>query len=146
MNAFLSVGILLILAVLITGCMTTTPPQVSPPQVPEPPDLVGNWTGTMKGYVEGQGFTDYSGASMTMRVTEQEDRIFQGEFLFPRSSGTTMAVAFAGVIGRDGMTLTMVERTGGYTFGTLVAPDEIELIYTNDAEPFEVAIDSLKRS
>ncbi len=52
---------------------------------------------------------------------------------------------FGGAIGRDGRTLTIVERNGGYSFGTLIAPDEIELTHTDDSEPSDIAIDTLQK-
>ncbi len=152
MNAILYAGILLILAVLLAGCTNQAPP-AEPGTVGGPgtqpmmiPSLTGNWSGTMTGYVDGVGFTDYGDARMDMRITEQDDRIFAGEYHFINSSGAIRTVAFAGVIGRDGRSLTLVERDGGYTFGELIGQDEIELTYVDIAEPFEVAIDSLKRS
>lgn len=44
------------------------------------------------------------------------------------------------------MTLTIVEKDGGYSYGTFIGPDEIDLVYADNAEPFEVAIDSLRKS
>jgi hypothetical protein len=100
----------------------------------------------MTGYVDGQGFNDYAGDSMTMRVIEQKGRVFEGDFIFSNQTGSTEFVSFAGAIAHDGMTMTMVERGGGYTFATFITPDEIELIYAEASDPFNVAIDSLKRS
>lgn len=93
----------------------------------------------------GSGFTDYPGASMLMRVTGQNDRVFAGEFIFTHQSGLVTTVEFGGVVGRDGRTLTIVERNGGYSFGTIIAPDEIELIHADDSDPLDIAIDSLKK-
>ena len=50
------------------------------------------------------------------------------------------------MISPDGMTLTIVEKDGGYSYGTFIGPDEIDLVYAYNAEPFEVAIDSLRKS
>jgi hypothetical protein len=100
----------------------------------------------MTGYAGGKGFTDYAGYVMTMQVTEQEERIFHGNFTFSNGNGFMKSVEFSGVISRDGTTLTIAERGGGYSFGTLIAPDEIELIHADDAEPPDVAIDLLKKS
>jgi len=50
------------------------------------------------------------------------------------------------VIDRDGRTITIVEHGGGYSTGSLVTSDEIELVYSNDADPFNIAINSLKKS
>lgn len=142
MKAIVCMGIL-VLALLACGC--TTAPQETPPPVPEIPSLLGNWSGTSTGYIGGMGFIDYSGGAITMRVTEQKDRIFFGEFLVTNQSGNVMTFGFGGAIGRDGTTLTIVERNGGYSFGTLIAPDEIELIHADDSEPSDVAIDTLRK-
>jgi hypothetical protein len=40
----------------------------------------------------------------------------------------------------------VVEQNGGYCSGTYSAPDAIELIYANDAMPYNIAIDTLKKS
>lgn len=142
MKAMLCASVLL-LAVLICGC--TTAPQESKVAVADTPNLIGNWTGTMNAYESGVGYNDYAGYNMTMKVTEQKGRIFSGEFLFTNQSGILSFNKCAGVIGRDGKTLTMVEDGGGYSSGSLVTTGEIELIYSYGAEPFEIAIDSLKK-
>jgi hypothetical protein len=40
----------------------------------------------------------------------------------------------------------MVQREGGYSTGTIISPDEIELIYMDTTDPFTIGIDSLKKS
>jgi len=142
MKAMLCASVLL-LAVLICGC--TTAPQENKVAVADTPNLRGNWTGTMNAYEHGVGYNDYAGYNMTMKVTEQKGRIFSGEFLFTNQSGILSSNTCAGVIGRDGKTLTMVEDGGGHSSGSVVAPGEIELIYSNGNDPFEIAIDSLKK-
>ena len=143
----LCAGILLV-AVLICGC-TTSSQQSTVAADREAPNLIGNWTGTMTGYVDGIGYTNFSGYTMTLRITEQKDRIFSGEITFSEQSGWE-SVACAGAIGRDGRTITMVETGGagggGYSSGYLVAPDEMELIYSVVNDPFSIAIDVLKKS
>ncbi|MGV8129387.1 MAG: hypothetical protein ACP5NN_05810 [Methanolinea sp.] len=146
MKAILYAGILVLTAVIIGGCMTTQPPGEPVPPAPKYPSLLGNWSGTMMGYVEGQGFTEYKGSVMTMSVTEQKDRIFKGDFIFTDPTGLKDSEKFAGVINRDERSFTIVEGGGGYTFGSLITPDEMELIYVDDAEPIDVAIDTLTRS
>ena len=146
MKAVVCVGILLLIAVVLTcGCTTTAPP-ASGTTPAATPDLVGNWSGTWKDYTDGTGYSDGAGYTMIMSVTEQQDRIFSGVFYFINPSGVTETDTFAGVIGPDGKTLTVVEQNGGYSSGTFSAPDAIELIYTNDAVPYNIAIDSLKKS
>ncbi len=136
---------ILILAVLICGCTTTA--QKSNTAVAGTPDLVGNWTGTMKGYDYGTGFNDYSGYTMTLSVIEQQDRVFSGEVSFTDPNGTPVwgVTPCAGVIGRDGKEITIIENEGGYSSGSLIAPDEMEIVYADGRDPFSIAIDSLKK-
>lgn len=134
---------MLLLAVLITGCTTVS--QESKTTVADTPSLLGNWSGTINGYIEGKGDNAYSGDTMTMRITEQKGRIFSGEFVFTNQTAVWKTTTGAGAIGRDGRTLTLVQNGGGYSTGTLVAPDEIEFIYSNGNEPFAISVDSLKK-
>ena len=145
MKTILCAGILLV-AVLICGCTASSQPSTAAAQTPS---LIGNWTGTMTGYVDGIGYTNFSGHTMTMRITEQKDRIFSGEVIFSEQLGWE-SVACAGTIGRDGRTITLVEHEGmhggGYSSGYLISSDEIELIYSDVSDPFCIAIDALKKS
>jgi hypothetical protein len=151
-ESIVSAGIL-ILAVLACGCTTTNAQNTVAAATPDIPNLVvpniiGNWTGTMKGYDYGTGFSDYAGYTMTLAVIEQQDRVFSGEVSFTAPNGTPVwgVTPFAGVIGRDGREITIIENEGGYSFGSLVAPGEMELIYADGREPFSIAIDSLKKN
>lgn len=143
MKTVLYAGIFLVLAILICGCTTTPPQEGTHPPEPKIPSLVGNWSGTMTGYTEGLGFTDYTGKQITMRVIEQKDRIFAGEFVYTNVSWEP--TSFTGAINHDGMTLTIVEKDGGYSYGTFIQPDEIDLVYADNAEPYEIAIDTLRK-
>ena len=143
MKAVLCASILL-LAVLISGCTTVS--QESKVAVADSPSLLGNWSGTIHGYNEGTGYSNFTGTVMTMRVTEQKGRIFSGDFIFANQTGVWKNVTCAGAVGRDGKTLTMVQHRGGYSSGSLVAPDEIEFIYSDGIEPYSIMIDSLKKS
>jgi len=138
----------LLIAVLICGCTTTAPQESTVPAAAEIPSLTGNWTGTMAGYEYGAGYTNFSGYTITMSVTEQRDRIFSGAFVFTNESGFHVweNAPFAAVIGRDGRTITMIEDGGGYTSGSIISSDEIELIYADGNDPFNIAINVLKRS
>ncbi len=153
MRRIILVGVLLVVAALTCGCVstptTTTPDTTSVARDSAAtagaiPDLVGNWTGTSTGYVQGTGFTDYPASTFSMKVTEQKDRIFTGEFIYA-DANVTVRSRFGGVIDRDGTKLSFAEENGGYSQGTFVAPNEIELIYVADGPSFEVAIDTLKR-
>jgi len=146
-------------AILFSGCTTpqaATPPAQAPgagpaasvPSVPTlspAPDLTGNWTGPTFGYADKKGITDFGGELMTMRVTDQKDRVFDGQMFFRSRNGGMENETFAGVIGRDGTSLTIIEQDGGQDTGSVINPNEIELIFMNHAPPYSIAIDSLKR-
>jgi hypothetical protein len=144
--------ILLVLALLACGCTSTAPspaataatttPAPVAPSVPATPNLTGTWTGTMLGYEEGTGFTDYNRLPITMVVTEQKERLFVGHLKF---GNRTETLAIAGVISRDGRTFALVENVNGYTTGELTGTDTIELTHVDDSDPYSVALDTLKR-
>jgi hypothetical protein len=142
MKAVFCAGMLL-LAVLISGCTTVS--QESTTAVADPPSLLGNWSGTINGYTEGEGYNNATGSIMTMQVTEQKGRLFSGDFIFTNQTGVWKNVTCAGAIGRDGTSISMIQHGGGYSSGSLVAPGEIEFIYADGAEPFQIVIDSLKK-
>ena len=138
-----------ILTVLACGCTATAPssqtnPAPAPPAGSAIPNLTGTWTGTMLGYEEMTGFTDYNNAPITMVVTEQQGRLFAGSLKF--GSGSSGTLAMAGVISRDGRTFALVENANGYTTGEFTGTDTIELTHVDDAEPWGVALDTLKRA
>jgi len=136
--------LLIILTVLACGC-TATAPSATPAAATTPttPSLKGTWSGTMLGYEENIGFTDYGKMPITMVVTEQQGRLFSGYLKFGVNSTTPLAMA--GVIGRDGKTFALVENVNGYTTGELIGTDTIELTHVDDADPYSVALDTLKR-
>ena len=136
--------LLIILTVLACGC-TATAPSATPAAATTPttPSLKGTWSGTMLGYEENIGFTDYGKMPITMVVTEQQGRLFSGYLKFGVNS--TSPLAMAGVIGRDGKTFAIVENVTGYTTGEFIGTDTIELTHVDDADPYSVAIDTLKR-
>ena len=144
MKGVVYAGILLLAVLLICGCTTVS--RESDAAAAVVPGMIGNWTGSVKAYDEGTGYNDVSGDIMTMRVTGQQDRIFSGEIIFTNQSGYAWSTVFAGAISHDGKTISMVQRDGGYSTGTLISPDEIELIYMDTTDPFTIGIDSLKKS
>jgi hypothetical protein len=137
--------LLIILAVLATGCTTSAPgtPVTPVPTQPVIPSIFGTWTGTMQGYEEGVGFTDYNKEEITMVVTEQQGRIFAGYLTF--GTNMTKKLPMAGVISRDGRTFSMVEDVNGYTTGEFTGNDEIQLTHIDDAQPYSAALDTLKK-
>jgi hypothetical protein len=112
----------------------------------EVPDLRGNWTGSWSGYDEGKGYTNLTeNGSIILTVVEQEDRIFAGNMTFKLDNEAEGGKGFAGAIGLDNKTLYIAEFDKGYTLGTVISNDEIELIYLADGENASVAIDRLYR-
>jgi len=136
--------LLLFPAALLCGCPAVSP-QDQPAPVAGTPDRVGNWSGTMVGYEKGTGCTDYSGAMMCMNMTGQRDRIFSCALSFGLPWDGDSPEEFAGVIGRDGRTLTIVEQEGEYSSGIVVSENEVELVYAKSGGNFSVAIDTIRR-
>jgi hypothetical protein len=144
--------------ILVTGCTTpaTTPAATTakPTAGAIPvkgtsfstaiPDLVGNWNGTSRGYVDTSGYQIVEEV-IRMDVVEQNDRLFKGQLYFPLN-GTMITKEFAGVLGADGKTIEDVEYPGGFSDGVVISADEIELIFRDQANPSTITIDSLKRS
>jgi hypothetical protein len=108
------------------------------------PNLVGNWTGTYTGYIEETGYQVFYGV-LTMKVIEQNDRLFKGQTTFLRN-GTVITTDFAGVLSRDGKSFETVEYPDGFSDGVIISEDEIELIFRDNANPSRIAIDTFKRS
>lgn len=141
--------LVLALAVFTSGCASVTQPAapVVPVAtniaVPATPTIIGTWQGTMQGYEEGIGFTDYKGEMISMVVTEQKGRIFSGYISFGANS--TKQLPMAGVLGRDGRTFAMVENVNGYTTGEIIGGNTMELTHIDDAEPYSAALDTLKK-
>ena len=142
--------LLVSLAVIACGCTTAapsaTPAAATPvaPMTPTTPSLLGTWTGTMFGYDEGTGYTNYDNATMSMIVTEQQGRIFSGNFAY-NFNGTPYTIPMAGVIGSDGRSLDIVEESNGYTYGEITGNSEIQLTYLDNNKPISAAIDILRK-
>jgi ABC-type transport system substrate-binding protein len=143
--------LLVILAVLATGCTTQAPAataplatSATPAPLPAIPTILGTWTGTMLGYDEGLGYSDYGNATISMIVTEQQGRLFSGTIRFS-INGTDYHIPLAGAIGRNGRTFALVEEGNGYTTGEIISNDEIQLTHMDNSKPISVAIDTLKK-
>jgi hypothetical protein len=110
------------------------------------PDLLGKWTGSWSGYDEGKGFSNWN-ASGTINFTfmEQTDRIFAGNLTINLKNKTAISEGFAGAIGLDNKTLYVTQFNKGYSLGTIISNDEMELIYLTDGKNASVAIDRLHR-
>ncbi|OPY47907.1 MAG: hypothetical protein A4E47_00088 [Methanosaeta sp. PtaU1.Bin028] len=108
------------------------------------PNLIGNWTASGNGHVAGDGFQELPEGSLIFSIVEQDGRIFSGNVTY-MEDGVEKAEAFAGAIGLDNKTLYRVEFGEGYSFGTIISDDEIEMIYLQDGEMGRVFIDRLHR-
>jgi hypothetical protein len=108
------------------------------------PDLVGNWTASGNGYIAGQGFQKLPEDSLIFSIVEQNGRLFAGNVTYTENE-TKIVVDFAGAIGLDNKALYRVEFNEGYSIGTIISEDEIEMIYLQDGETGRVFIDKLHR-
>jgi len=111
----------------------------------EVPNLTGKWAGSWSGYVEGIGFSNSTESEpINFTFVEQKDRIFTGNLTDKQENGTRIVKDFSGAIGLDNKTLYIAESKG-YTLGTIISNDEIELIHLEDGKNGSVAIDKLHR-
>jgi len=109
------------------------------------PDLQGNWTGSWSGYNDGKGYSNVSeNGSILFNFEEQRDRLFIGNLTI-KLKNETFASGFAGAIGLDNKTLYISQFDKGYSLGTIISNDEMELIYLSDGKGGSVAIDRLYR-
>ena len=126
----IGLGLLLILTAWISAAQAT--------------DLVGNWTGSTRGYVGADdAYNLVENDSISFAISEQNDRLFTGKVTYTRD-GEKIIEDFAGAIGADNKTLYITESKG-YGFGTIISDDEIELIYLENGETVLAAIDKLHR-
>jgi hypothetical protein len=111
----------------------------------EVPTLTGKWTGSWNGYDNGIGFSNATkNESINFTFVEQKDRIFAGNLTYKQENGKRIVKDFSGAIGLDNKTLYIAESEG-YTLGTIISNDEIELIHLEDGGNESVAIDKLHR-
>ena len=140
--------VLLAIAAIVLACGCTAADTNTPPAAPvapaEIPDLTGTWTGTMTGYDDGIGFNDHAGGTATLVITGQQGRVFAGNLTVTEGNVSLFSGGFAGVIGRDGRTLSVVEESG-YCTGEIVDDNTLEFVYMDDNPPFAIAIDTFRR-
>jgi hypothetical protein len=106
------------------------------------PDLRGTWKGESESIVLGGGNTHHTPATpsepqlrslpFTLTVDKQDGRRFSGTFSSPRSSEKIIAV-----ISRSGAIL--LADDDGYTHGTMLAPNRMELCYLQVSSSARVA-------
>jgi hypothetical protein len=113
----------------------------------EVPNLIGNWTGSWGGYVEGKGYSEMTKQeSMIFAFTEQKGRIFAGNLTIKQENEPEINEGFAGAVGLDNKTLYIVEFLRGYALATIISEDKIDLVYLADGENATVSIDELHRA
>lgn len=110
----------------------------------EVPSLVGNWSGSGIGYHNGT-FVKEENDSISLNITQQNDRVFTGNVTFIQENGTIEIKGCAGAIGLDDKTLYMAEFSEGYDFGSIISDDEIELTYLQDGKSTEAFIERYHR-
>jgi hypothetical protein len=109
------------------------------------PDLVGNWTGPENAYAAEDGSYKLQELSnVTYAITEQKGRLFKGNVTYT-VNGTEITEGFAGAIGLDNKTFYRAEISKGYSIGTIVSDNEIDLIYLEDGESGWVIIGEIHR-
>jgi hypothetical protein len=94
------------------------------------PDLRGTWKGDSESIVSGNANTHHTGTpdtparlssvTFTLKIDMQDGRRFSGTFSSSRSTESIV-----GVISRTGS--IYLADSDGYTFGTLLAPNRLEL-------------------
>jgi hypothetical protein len=103
-----------------------------------PPDVRGTWKGDSETIVLGSGNLHHAATAtkaepefrsvpFTMVIDKQDGRRFSGTFASPHKSEKVLAV-----ISRTGA-IHMVTDDVGYTLGTILAPDRMELCYMHVA-------------
>ena len=135
-----------ILLLCIAACAGCTSPGTISPAATATPDLTVNWTGSLKGSVEGIGYIESPNGGMTLHITEQKDRIFFGQLSITEANGSVSNRQLSGALSRDGKTFTIVQYDSGYDLGTVVSNNEIEFVYMNDNHPAAIVIDSFRRT
>jgi hypothetical protein len=141
-------AILILGIVLISGCTSTAPSHAATPTtpaVPVTPNLIGTWTGTMQGYDEITGYSDWGNMTISMVVKDQQGQFFSGNLAIRINSTPVKTTPVAGIFENDGKTFFMVEENNGYTKGWIIGDNKIQLFHLDDHKPIDVAIDTLTR-
>jgi hypothetical protein len=130
------------LACLFTAAVLAALPVMPAASQTAIPDLRGTWKGESESLVLGGGNPHHPAAqanepelrsvSFTLTVDKQDGRRFSGTFSSPRSSEKVIAV-----ISRGG-TIFLADDEG-YTHGTMLAPNRMELCYLHVSSAARVA-------
>ena len=127
----------------VSTCMLMFATLAAMPAIAQSPlaDLRGTWKGESESIVSGTGNTHHpnspqsarlTSVSFTMTIDKQDGRRFSGKFSSARSTEPIV-----GVIARNG-TLYIAD-TDGYTFGTVTAPNKLELCYLQIKSDAQIA-------
>jgi hypothetical protein len=109
------------------------------------PDMKGTWIGESESIVLGRGNQHHrakaaaaaaeprlSSVKFTMVIDKQDGRRFSGKFSSARGTETVIAV-----ITRSGQILLIDDD--GYSFGTMLGPDKIDLCYMQQNPAMRIA-------
>jgi hypothetical protein len=109
------------------------------------PDLVGNWTGSMDGYILENGTVSLTkDGAINLEIAEQTGRLFYGNVSF-KLNGESRIASIVGAIGSDNTTLCL-SSSNGINLGKLNSDHEIELIYLQGGMAPEAFIDVFRRN
>jgi len=119
-------------SILLAGGVVALAATIAAAAEVSPPDVRGIWKGDSETILLGTGNPHHGpnqepapqlrSVPFTLVIDQQDGRRFSGTFSSPRSSEKVVAV-----ISRDG-TIYLVDDEG-YTHGTMLAPDRMELCY-----------------
>jgi hypothetical protein len=136
-RGILALGALAIVVLAIAALIT---PQAAFAQSTVP-DLRGTWKGDSESIVLGGGNVHHSATAkepelrsvpFALTVDKQDGRRLSGTFSSPRSSSKVIAV-----ISRSGTVL--LADTDGFSLGTMLAPDRMELCYLKHSPEARIA-------
>jgi hypothetical protein len=106
------------------------------------PDMRGTWTGESESIIRGRGNPHHrakatdeprlNSVPFTMIIDKQDGRRFSGTFSSPRQTEKVIAV-----VSRTG-TIYLADEDG-FTLGTLLAPNRIELCYLQQTPGVHIA-------
>lgn len=115
--------------------------------IPSIPNLVGNWTGVSYGHDKIDGYDGPSNWEFLLSITEQKKRAFNGTITFAQKNNpeSGQTVGFSGVIGPDMKTIYLSEYNDGLSFGQIIDPDTMEIIYLKTGDYASAAIDTFTR-
>lgn len=107
-------------------------------QAADEPSLLGTWTGPGQGAGREGGWTN---DAMTLEITGQRGRAFVGRETYDKGERED----FFGIVAGDGRTVYIVDGDG-QQFGTLTAPDTLDICYLESGPDAEAACWVLKRA